>query len=331
MSASAPFPKSPSPVGSFRRQSLNLLNFAQHAPQRAKNNVDWINPAGPANKIRTPFPLFQSTVKSRNSKAEEVGDKEHRLEDLSSSNYLQFAILALPRELRDHIYSFVWPTETPEEIFLSLTHPPITPSLCRTSQQLRMETLPYFIQEQVFNVRASADLKDFREWLDGSSNKWNFNAYSAIRHLRFIEWSGRGSWLEGGNDGANFLKRCPNIRTLEINVPQDVNADEAPDTGFSYSAAWDVVRYFHNIGELMEYLHFGTVFQCEKLEKLTITATRADYMRVAAGIKFQFWFLKGFHKLGRNVNVNRRVITGDSYPSTARITYLGVKTNYSQY
>ncbi|KAF2807408.1 uncharacterized protein BDZ99DRAFT_465290 [Mytilinidion resinicola] len=220
-----PSPRRPSPVSLLRRPSpvsplrgppRKPLNCAQRAPQWAKDNVDWINAAGPAHKTGVPFPLFRSTFKSKEFELKEVDKLRFIPEDPISVNTVKFPILALPRELRDHIYSFLWPAETPEEISLTLSHLPTTPSLSRANQQLRIETLPYFIQGHIFNVRDSADLKGFREWLDELSNKWNFEAYGAIRHLRFMEWGGRGSWLQGGSEEVDFLRQCSNITTLEI-------------------------------------------------------------------------------------------------------------------
>jgi hypothetical protein len=147
-----------------------------------------------------------------------------------SSNTMEGSstLLRLPRELRDEIIKYVFEDFNQERLHISRHHntlerivtPPIRalPPICSASQQLYIETTPYFISRVTPLSCDVATTCWLRKWL--ASIPFELG-YRSVRQLAFRNFHGPEQ-----NKGFELIALCPNLRHLNIML-----GDEYSDPG----------------------------------------------------------------------------------------------------
>lgn len=211
-------------------------------------------------------------------------------EDLPAPYFTNF--LDLPPELRDNVYEkyfateyhylsldfyvnkrahFVdWPTlhvSKPTRVITPATAK-FLPNLALTSHQVRKELVRALLRTAKNIVLAdSRAAMCFRVFVDG------FNAYNLVRSLTFHQYD--EGVIRGDYAVLEFIKRCPNLRKLELIV-------SATSLGHSLYYSWRTAP--RSLGRIVAELKLVDVLKSKSLRQIQLTGTQAEVQAASGGL-----------------------------------------------
>ncbi|KAF2492630.1 hypothetical protein BU16DRAFT_541442 [Lophium mytilinum] len=197
------------------------------------------------------------------------------------------------KSIEEVLSRFVGPYDTSEgmPVRVQTKNATLVPGLCQTNQQLREETLPWFINffvhEETFVIAALDRLHHFEEWLTNNPEELGFGG---IQHLELTDPDITKHCANplGVRHETRLVKRCKDLRTLRLNYSS---------SGLPYG--W---RYLE-MG-----LKSDISSHCDKLEEMLFVASGEDTEEAEDVAK---WLGKKFREQGREVKTG--VLTSDHY------------------
>jgi hypothetical protein len=214
-------------------------------------------------------------------------------------------LLRLPRELRDEIVKYVFDMFGQERLHFSQHHdvlertvtPPNSalPPICSASQQLYIETTPYFISRVTPLSSSVATTCWIRKWLATFPLRLG---YRSIQHLAFRNFHGPEQIK-----GFELIALCPNLRNLNIMLG-DEYSDPGTIPSLAISSLSSSVNAYESLDNIILMHQLHKLIDVPKLELLEfgfhdweqpISCDRARQVKE--------WLKVKFKAKGRDVNV----------------------------
>jgi hypothetical protein len=217
----------------------------------------------------------------------------------------QSTLLHLPRELRDEIIRYVFDDFNQERLNINRHHnvqervvtPPIRslPPICSASQQLYVETTPYFLSRVTpvsFNVATTCWL---RKWLATLPFELG---YRSIHQLAFRNFHGPEQIK-----GYELIALCPNLRHLNLML-----GDEFSDPGtvpsLAISSLSSSVNAYESLDNILLIHQLHRLVNLPRLELLEFGFH--DWEQPVSGDRarqVKEWLKVKFQAHGKNVHV----------------------------